>query len=174
MKKILLTLALSVALLTGTTKKAEAGIGVGIAGAVGSVYTTMLGVLFGSKPFINASAAVLTTGIVVGVGMVVGGSVLIAKKPNTGGIIGGVVLILLNDDSIENFEKLVDARYPFIENTEARKALAYEIKLAHENASIVEDGVSYVGLDATFLNAFSDAFNLNESDRSVLLSDLAL
>lgn len=173
MRKLVLSLLLTCSLITIAPKKAEAGIGIGLYVTASSLAVGTIGVIAGSTKINTLAVGILTGGWAIGIGIASGGGILISKySNNSGAILGGGLLILLGDESLENYEKLVDIRYPFIESSEARKILASELASTYEKSSELFDGYRDVHLDPEFLENFSNAFSLSNTDRELLINDL--
>ncbi|MDA8793894.1 hypothetical protein N9N67_11655 [Bacteriovoracaceae bacterium] len=126
MKKSLFCFLAAAILLVGTMNKAQAG----VIGAVrGTVYSITQAI--NEDPLYLPVGLVVTT--IIGGGLIWGGSALINNNSSGSvGAIAGIVLVVLEDASVDEFESFVTKKYPNVISPDFKNELAQELKAQYE------------------------------------------
>lgn len=141
------------------------------AGVVGAVNGTAYSIIQGiSEDAIYFPVGLGVTGVIGG-GLIWGGAALMNHSPGSVGQVIGTVLLVLNDESLDEFENFVSVRYPFIENSNARFYLANELQKSYLSNKTASD-CTEIKLSESQIKAISVIFDLEHSQRELLLLDL--
>lgn len=164
MKKIILSLSALALISNVNSQKVNAG----VVGAVnGTAYSIIQGI---AEDVIYFPVGLGVTGVIAG-GLIWGGSALMNHSPNSVGQVIGTVLLVLNNESLDEFENFVSVRYPFIENSNARLYLAKELQKSYLSDKTTND-YTEIKLSESQIAIISDLFDLSHSQRELLLLDL--